>query len=104
MIRVTVELIPGGWEDSPGRNEIGRMEIANDGTGDEKTGNYDIDLFRRGSSTAIQRVGYVDNYPRKSASIWKLVKRALEVVALPTIPDISPSHSRGEGFRDWLDI
>lgn len=32
------------------------------------------------------------------------ITKALQVVASPTIPDISPSLAKGEGFSDWLDI
>lgn len=32
------------------------------------------------------------------------IEKALEVVSSPKIPDISPSHFRGEAFSDWLDI
>ncbi len=32
------------------------------------------------------------------------IQTALEIIASPNIPDISPSHYRGESFRDWLNI
>lgn len=32
------------------------------------------------------------------------IQKALEIIASPNIPDISPSHFRGESFRDWLDV
>ena len=32
------------------------------------------------------------------------IEKALAVIALTKIPDISPSHFRGEGFSVWLDI
>ena len=57
-------------------SEIGYMQIINDGTGKGARGNYDVNVMRRGS-TAIQRTGRVDNYPRKSYNVWRLVLRAL---------------------------
>lgn len=32
------------------------------------------------------------------------IKRALEIVDLPSIPDISPSHARLGSLKDWLEI
>lgn len=38
MLRVTIELLPGGNEDRA--RTLGMIEIANDGTGTQQTGNY----------------------------------------------------------------
>lgn len=59
--------------------ELGRMQICNDGTSDSpKRGDYEVSLFRKGSTTKVQRKGLVHDYPRLSYTIWELVRRALE--------------------------
>lgn len=61
--------------------EIGRMTISNDGTSERSDrGNYDVRLMRRGIHAVVQRQGRVEQHPRKSASIWVLVKRAVASV------------------------
>lgn len=63
--------------------EIGRMHIANDGTGDSRRGNYNVELFRRGSGTErVLHEARVENYPRLSLSVWHLVFRALKGIGL----------------------
>lgn len=78
MIRIRIELVPHGNDKII--REIGRMEIVNDGTGDNRIGNYDIRLFRRGSKTTIQNTGKIYSYPRKAYSIWVLLKKAIEAI------------------------
>lgn len=68
-------------------SEIGRMYIANDGTGSRRRGNYDALVMRRGAASpptwaekvarAVRR-SRVENYPRISLPIWELVRRALD--------------------------
>lgn len=60
---------------------LGVMCIANDGTGSHKRGNYDAWVYRKGTETSsrdVLRTGRVENYPRISYSIWRLVLRALK--------------------------
>lgn len=45
-----------------------------------------------------------ENVKEKREETKANIEKALEVVAAPSIPDISPSLFKGEGFRDWLDI
>jgi len=64
--------------------ELGRLHITNDGTGTETRGNYDVERMAR--ITAKRQVlahGRVTNWPRKSASIWRLLRRALDAVLPP---------------------
>lgn len=61
-------------------SEIGRMRIYNDGTGDGRRGNYVVERMRRGKPKTVQRTGRVDNYPRQSLPVWKLVRRAIDAV------------------------
>lgn len=84
MIAVKVELWPRGSEDHA--REIGRAYIANVG-GDATRGNYDVAVCRR-NTTAVPvpihpegpkptRVGAVNDYPRLSYNMWRLIVRAL---------------------------
>lgn len=80
MIVVKIELhsaITGKVE------EIGRTVIWNEGTGTAKRGNYGAKVIRRGvmnshpKASDVVRTGAVDDYPRLSYNIWRLVIRAL---------------------------
>lgn len=80
MIRVTVELISAI---SPARNRVlGVMHIANDGVTsretDGKRGSYNF-IIRGKRKDRVLREGRVEDYPRKSALIWVLLHRALNV-------------------------
>lgn len=74
MIRVTVELLPHG--DESRRRTLGTMEIANDGTGDQETGNYDAILRAEYTNG---RVGRVTNFHRQHQSCWSLVGAFLKL-------------------------
>ena len=78
MIVVTVELVSAI---SPDRDKVlGRMCIANDGSIDDPTrGNYDAWVRRKGTTSyrSATRIGRVENFPRQSYVIWRLVLRAL---------------------------
>lgn len=61
--------------------ELGRMQISNTGHATKenpKRGDYEVELFRKGSTTKVQRRGLVRDYPRQSYTVWELVRRALE--------------------------
>jgi len=66
--------------------EIGRMIIANDGSGTPTRGDYDVFLGRKGHdlNAAVvrnpQRKGKVLGHARQAYSVWRLVARALESV------------------------
>lgn len=85
MIVVKVEMWPGGDESK--RYELGRTYIYNDGGGTGKRGNYEVRVCRKGSFTpdarkivsgkGFTRTGRVDNWPRKSYNIWRLILRCL---------------------------
>ncbi len=57
--------------------------ISNKGTGTKNRGDYDVKIGRAGTSDLVsvyqkpQRTGSVENYPRLSYSVWRLVIRAL---------------------------
>lgn len=75
MIVVTIELWPKGIKSR--RRELGRMLIDNQG-GTVKRGDYRVRVMRKGSETKVLREGEVNNYPRLSYNIWRLVCRALK--------------------------
>jgi hypothetical protein len=62
--------------------ELGRLVIANDGTGTFATGNYDAFLGKKGADNAEvlrrpQRTGRIEKHARNSYSVWVLVLKAL---------------------------
>lgn len=77
MLRVTVELLPGGHEAN--REVLGVIEIWNDGTSQHPSkGNYGARSYVKNT----RRVARYDpqvivGYPRLSLSVWCLVRRAL---------------------------
>lgn len=81
MIVIKIELWPGGFEDKS--EEIGRMYMSNDGTGDVSRGNYDVEVCRRGTTEkpsqggVATRTGKVEGFPRKNYNVWRLVVRAI---------------------------
>jgi len=62
---------------------LGQMRIINDGTTkNAKRGHYNVDVMRKGksalsSSSEVARTGRVENYPRLSYNVWRLISRAL---------------------------
>ena len=77
MLRVTIELVPLGREE--GKRTIGVVEIANDGSGDRTTGNYDVRLFKHlvGKGGQVWKRGRVEGFPRQALGPYDLVFRAL---------------------------
>lgn len=92
MITVKIELWPRGREE--GREELGRMYIANDGNGTRERGNYRVAVCRKGSTEVpieilheelrsvatlppAARAATVANYPRLSLNVWRLIARAV---------------------------
>jgi len=65
--------------------EIGQMVIDNLGTGTPSSGNYRARVARRGAdfmkmvrgNSKPVREGEVNDYPRLTATVWKLVYRSL---------------------------
>lgn len=56
---------------------LGTMIVSNDGTSEDlKRGNYDGSLLSAKNGNPF-RTGHVENYPRESYNIWKLVFRML---------------------------
>lgn len=70
--------------------EIGRMKIYNDGTGTDRRGNYDIVVLKRRSEYLVQRLGRVEDYPRRSYNVWRLIARAI----LSAFPEEQDAQAR----------
>ena len=82
MIIITVQLFSAR---DKSMTELGRMMIANDGTGSEALGNYNVQTFRGRGMDALnkmigQRHAKVSGFPRKSTHVWNLVARALKAM------------------------
>lgn len=75
MIRVTVELIPFGIGEP---QKLGEMRIANDGVTSHQTdgrrGSYEFTVVGKRNELAY---GRVENWPRKSRHVWRLVAKCL---------------------------
>lgn len=80
MIRVTVDLVPFGFEHR--KRTLGIIQIANVG-GDRNTGHYNVTQLSRPSEEGTCRVvkkGEVNNHPRLRKSVWNLIAKALRSV------------------------
>lgn len=82
MLVIKVELWPRGSEEE--KEEIGRTYVTNDGSGTLDRGNYDVHVCRKDNprrptdeDANATREGRVEDYPRKSYSVWRLILRAL---------------------------
>lgn len=97
VVRVELHSAPTGQV-----SEIGRMVIANDGTGDRLRGNYTARLMRRGSPTAVLRVGEVKDHARLSYSVWVLVAKALAAVGFAVRNDIRAPETTPDPANEAL--
>lgn len=91
MMRVTLELCPGG--DVSRARHLGTAFITNTGTGTEAVGNYRVKLSKCGSAplttlslskggrpTEAWKTGEVLNFPRRRLGAWDLLGIALVTV------------------------
>jgi hypothetical protein len=76
MLRVTIELWPFGEE--RWKKHLGTAIVANDGTGTETKGNYDVRLLKWGDSGKVWKEGRVKGFPRLSRGPWDLLYLALK--------------------------
>jgi len=76
MIRITVELVPFGFEQR--KRIIGTATIVNDGSGTQTHGNYSYEFVsRRG---VRWRSGVIGGFPRKRRNVWELLRRCLDSI------------------------
>ena len=67
MLRITVEILPGGREE--GRRELARALIGNVSMGE--LSKYRVRVTETGVEGA--KIAEIEDYPRFSASLWDLV-------------------------------
>ncbi len=78
MLVVRIELWPFGDEDA--KLTLGVGYIANDGTGNHYTGNYNFKLMKSpeyAKTPGVWKKGRVERFPRVSHGPWDLLYRAL---------------------------
>lgn len=102
MLRVTVELLPGGFDSA--KRVIATADIAR--MRDGATADYEVRL-REDLLAGVGERATVANYPRWSASVWDLVARCIatslndgreELPSRPVTPEVSV-HTSGQGTR-----
>lgn len=84
MIIVTIELISGI---SGERRHLGTMTLANDATGSETVGHYNVTLSKWGRPNEPWRRGRVTNFPRKRLGPWDLLLAALRATVGGRAPE-----------------
>jgi len=78
MLRITIELIPGGIETHPRREKLYIAEIYNDCSGDTGHGNYGANFFAKHSHRVVHKTAKVTNFPRLRKNAWHLLALALK--------------------------
>lgn len=78
MIRVTIEVIPFG--DKTRARDVGVIDIVNNGTGDSKSGNYDIMLIDKSEDAVTSKHSKVLNFDRASKDPFMLLSLALNSI------------------------
>ena len=75
MIRITVELVPFGYETM--KRTIGTATIVNDGTGKPRQtrGNYNVKLMT--AAGRLWKECRVEGFPRTRLGAWDILYRAL---------------------------
>lgn len=75
MIVVRVELWPKG--DEAKARPLGMVFVANDGTSRVRArGSYDVRAWGK-KNRPLRRAGRVENFPRRSRTVFDLLRRAL---------------------------
>ena len=82
MIVVTIEMISAR---TGKRSVLGIAEIYNDATGDERTGNYVMKVYRKGEPFRgrVWKAADVKGFPRKRLGPWDLMYRLLREIVGP---------------------
>ncbi len=121
MIKVTIELISAITTKT---SEIGRMYIANDGTGSMDRSDYNVGVCRRGlfdqtmnlaTGRGAARSCKVMDYPREAYNVWRLIARAVlaafpeeiktkpgKAYAAVVTPDVMQGMARVA--REWMQM
>ncbi len=75
MIRITVEMLPGGNEKKKHILCTGTITNTMDAPGRPRMGNYDVVLT--GKTGRVYRKGRVVGWPRTSRHVWQLIWTAI---------------------------
>lgn len=81
MVRVTIEILPGGDESKA--RKLGQVDIINDSSGTGETGNYTVRLHKSSEYAArpgIWRQGRISGFPRSRLGPYDLLYRALKAI------------------------
>lgn len=76
MIVITIDMWPHGCPQRAYR--LGRIEIANDGTGTQTTGNYAARFTGKKNRSLEGRNCGIVGFPRRSKTVFHLLRRVLE--------------------------
>jgi len=75
MVRITIELLPGG--DEGRKRHLGTALIVNDGTGTTSRCSYYVKLSKWGAPNITWKKGRVEDFDRKKRGPWDLLYLAL---------------------------
>jgi hypothetical protein len=78
MIRITIELLPFGFEEN--KRHLGTITIANDASDTLTSGNYKAKLSQSGESARPWKETYIKDFPRKQRNAYDLLYRVLKQV------------------------
>jgi hypothetical protein len=81
MIRVTIQMLPGG--DESRARHLGTVEIANEGTGTAQMGNYKVRCSKMVKPTQTWKTGAVKGFNRTTRGPHDLLLLALMSVVGP---------------------
>lgn len=70
MIRIKIEMVPGGDESKA--YTLHKGTIINDASGTSTKGNYDFELSKRGGPGTYKK-GRVEGFARRQQGAWKLL-------------------------------
>ena len=76
MIKITIEL--HRWGNPNDKKTLATATISNDATGTRSRGNYTYKLAK--ASGNIWKSGKIEDFPRKSRSVWRLLYLVLKDV------------------------
>ena len=96
MLKVTIELVPGGRGEPVFKSQL---RIGNDGTGTNEVGNYDVGFWQDLPGSSRMRTvgrGRVVNFPRQEGSPEQLTLLALASVLLDRTVDLAESAPEGD--------
>ena len=82
MIRVTLELVPGGVGEP---EHLGTIFIANQirrSLDNPRRGDYEFQLWKKRTTGRPKATGLIEDFPRQAYHPWNLVKEVLDLAAV----------------------